>query len=154
MANDIKAPSEMIETLLWNKKFDNIKKYIDLHESLPIEKCLRNWIDIQMFRYSKNIMDVVSKNKWESFINKYDKYFCNGFRNWNDMLKNVESYIIEIMNYIFTDHVSTVRIADVKGMIKWILRQDMLYKRRIGIMKYGNIRKTWKIFVHKYHLSL
>ena len=88
---------------VWNKKFDNLKQFMDKNEKRPSdnsknreEKLLGLWTSTQNGNYKikKNSMkDKIKYKLWTEFLEKYKKYFKNLNEVWNKKFDNLKKFM-------------------------------------------------------------
>ena len=88
---------------VWNKKFDNLKQFMDKNEKRPSdnsknreEKLLGLWTSTQNGNYKikKNSMkDKIKYKLWTEFLEKYKKYFKNLNEVWNKKIDNLKKFM-------------------------------------------------------------
>jgi superfamily II DNA or RNA helicase len=151
---------------IWEKKLEEVKKYIDDNGCRPYYKNkdinikkLGKWIHNQC-KYYKNKIYIMKNdiyyNKWKYFINddKYKKYFLSNEENWYNKLELVKQYID--INNKTPSHGN--KDINIRILGSWISMQRQKYKKVIEIMANENIRKSWETFINndkykKYFLS-
>ena len=151
---------------IWEKKLEEVKKYIDNNKKRPSStdknkdiKQLGIWISNQQKNYAKqqhNMKDDNIRNKWEQFTNdiKYKKYFLSNEQEWDINLVEVKKYIDNNKKRPSTKD----KNKDIKNLGQWISNQQINYAKQQKIMKDDNIRNKWKQFIEdpkykKYFLS-
>ena len=140
----------------WNDTLEKVKTNIDQnnkrpsdHSKDPETKILGRWICDQSTNYKKKI-GIMENNdirkSWEDFINneKYKEYFLDNETIWYDTKNKVKTYIDE-NNQRPSQHSKDPK---TKKLGKWMSHQQQNYKKKIGIMKNNDIRKSWEEFVN------
>ena len=141
---------------LWNKKLEQVKKYIDENNKRPSKtdknkdiKTLGKWLSTQTTNYSKQqyiMADANIRKKWEEFINddKYKQYFLSNDQEWLNNLEQVKKYIDENGKRPS----KTDKNKDIKFLGKWLSTQTTNYSKQQRIMVNENIIKKWEQFIN------
>jgi superfamily II DNA/RNA helicase len=142
------------DTELWNKKLEEVKKYIELNNKRPSKrdnnievKKLGKWLSHQITNYNNktcNMKSDIIRKKWEDFKNDplYNKYFLDNDIEWENNLDDVKNYIDlfeKRPNKRDTD-------LEIKKLGKWLSHQITNYNNKVHNMKSNVIRKKWEDF--------
>jgi len=141
---------------LWEKRFKEVKKYIDKYNKCPschdkkqnIKK-LGYWISTQQKNYKNKNQIMKNKeirNKWKKFVEEYGKYFMTNKEVWINTLKEVKKYI----NKYNKRPPESSKEQNIKKLGKWISNQLINYKNKSKIMSNKEIRKKWEKFIEEY----
>ena len=86
------------------------------------------------------------QKEWETFTDKYSKYFQDNNTIWKDTLQTVAKYIDE------NDKRPSQYDKDkeIKQLGKWLSTQKTNYSKKTQIMKEPEIQKEWETFTDKY----
>jgi tetrahydromethanopterin S-methyltransferase subunit F/predicted small secreted protein len=135
---------------LWEKKFKEVKKYIDENNKKPLNtdnnkdiKTLSNWISAQQSYKNKN----ENKNsKWNEFINneKYKKLFITIEDEWYNNLNKIKIYIDENNKKPVQRH----KNYDINVLGSWIQSQVQNYKKKRFNMTNPILYKEWSTFIN------
>lgn len=149
--------SRYFSNLNWDKRLEEIKKYIDDNKKLPSQASknnklisMANWLSLQTRSYKKYIYimkNEIIRNKWESFIEEYKIYFISNEDIWKDNLNKVIKYIQDNNKRPSCGS----HDINISHMGQWIQNQKNNYPYKKQIMKYDNIRKMWEDFLDEYN---
>ena len=141
---------------LWEKRLNDIKKYIDKHNKRPPQhdknqkiKKLGQWLSDQQKNYKKKSKIMSNKKirkKWEKFIDEYAKYFLSNEEFWEKTLNDVKKYI-DKHNKRPSQYDKN---KEIKKLGKWIYMQQNNYKKKSKIMSNKEIRNKWEKFIEDY----
>ena len=144
------------DTELWLMSFDEVKKYIDIHNKRPSSednknkemKVLGSWILTQQSNYKKKIKIMKEQNiydMWTQFITseKYKMHFISNTELWLIQFDEVKKHI-DIHNKRPSQ---TDKNKEIKSLGSWISNQQTNYKKKIKIMKEQNIYDMWTQFI-------
>jgi hypothetical protein len=140
----------------WDDKLEMVKKYIDENTKRPninnretITRQLGIWIYNQTSNYKKK-EDIMKQdkiyNKWTNFINdnKYKEYFSDNITIWLNTFIKIKEYID-----INKEKPSSVDYNNnIKKLGRWIITQNINYKKNIDIMKNEEIYNKWTDFIN------
>jgi superfamily II DNA or RNA helicase len=141
---------------IWNKKLEQVKKYIDENNKRPSIsdknkdiKTLGKWISHQQqyFITKQYIMNNESiRKKWKLFVDddKYKQYFLSNNEKWQNNLNKLKIYIDE--NNKKPSAID--KNKDIKFLGIWTGLQHSRYMCIQRIMKNKNIRNKWKEFIN------
>ena len=150
---------------IWEKKLEEVKKYIDDKNKKPSKrnknlyiKKLGYWIITQNTNYT-NKQQIMSndniRSKWENFIEnlKYKKYFISREQKWKNNFEKLKKYINE-HNKLPSKNNS----KNIKKLAYWITSQNNNYKNNKYNMSSEFIKRQWKEFIEdkqysKYFIS-
>jgi superfamily II DNA or RNA helicase len=142
--------------VVWIRKLNEVKKYIDEKNKRPSDKdkdkeikSLGIWIgyQIQIYKNNKEIMkNEEIYNTWTDFINddKYKKYFENNEITWINKLNELKIYI-DTHNKRPS---SRDKNKDIESLSSWINIQQIKYKTKTDIMGHTNIYNLWTEFIN------
>ena len=133
---------------LWEKKFKEVKKYIDENNKKPLNtdnnkdiKTLSNWISAQQSYKNEN-----KNSKWNEFINdeKYKKYFISIEDEWYNNLNKIKIYIDKNNKKPTQKH----KNYDINVLGSWIQSQVQNYKKKRFNMTNPILYKEWSTFIN------
>ena len=141
---------------IWKDTLQTVSQYIDENDKRPPYndkdkeiKQLGKWLSDQKTKYSKKT-DIMKKpeiqKEWETFTDKYSKYFQDNITIWKDNLQTVSQYIDE------NDKRPSQydKNKEIKQLGKWLSHQKTNYSKKTQIMKEPEIQKEWETFTYKY----
>jgi len=145
----------------WEEKLEEVKKYIDENDRLPLEtkknyeeKKLRIWLSHQQQNYKKK--DHIMKNpeiydKWTEFIDseKYNKYFLSNEQEWSNKLEHLKNFIISHKNKPMQKSTDEIE----KKISSWLRNQRENYILKQECMKNKNIYNKWTEFINDENYS-
>jgi len=141
---------------IWEKKLEEVKKYIDENGKRPnaadknkFIKTLGCWINHQQYNCANeqhNMKYNNIKNKWNQFIkdSKYNKYFFSNEEEWNTKLEEVKKYIDDNKKR----PLKRDKDINIKQLGQWLSSQQVNYRKKNKIMKNINIKQQWYEFIN------
>ena len=143
-------------TVVWNKKLEFVKKYINKNKQRPSTydkdtniKKMGSWIGTQQTNYAKNayiMKDKEIQTKWEEFVKEYAEYFRSNEEEWIQRLESVKKYIDKNKHRPYQKD----KDINVKKMGQWLHNQQTKYAKKDMIMKDKEIQTKWEEFVKEY----
>ncbi len=140
----------------WNIMLSNVEKFIIINKKRPTTNSnnieyniMCHWIGTQQKNYKDKKQIMKNKeiyNKWAIFKEKYIKYFQSNYENWNDMLNNIEKFIINNKKRPFANS----KNKEEKKMGHWLSTQQKNHKNKENVMKNQEIYDSWTIFINKH----
>jgi superfamily II DNA/RNA helicase len=147
-------------TEIWEKRLEDIKKYIDINKKLPSNsdkdneiKILGRWLSTQKKNYKKKeqiMKNDIIYNKFTDFLEMYKDYFIPNIELWNNHFEKVVNYIKE-NNKIPSDK---NKDKDIKLLGSWLTNQKTNYRLKNRIMKNDMIYNKFKNFLENYNKYL
>jgi hypothetical protein len=140
----------------WNHYLQELEQYILTYNKLPVEeadgtnKQLAKWCSEQRFRYKKQMCIMKQeevRNQWETFTQKYVKYFMSNEEIWKDKLIQVEDYALENGGKL---PYMTDKNPEIKVLAKWLYRQSENYKDNKQGMLNPELRNIWEDFIKRH----
>ena len=140
----------------WKEKLENVKKYMNEHNTSPttthknieINK-LGNWLSRQKQNYKNENKKLLNDEQilklWEEFINddNYKKYLLTKKEEWIEIFESMKQYIL--INKMRPSGHSKDKY--VKKIGNWATMQHIKYKEKKQIMEDEEIYTLWKNYV-------
>ena len=141
---------------IWKDTLQTVAKYIDENDKPPSTtdkdkeiKQLGQWLSTQKKNYSKKtyiMKEPEIQKEWETFTDKYSKYFQDNNTIWKDTLQTVAKYIDENDK----PPSGSDKNKEIKQLSSWLSNQKTKYSKKTDIMKKPEIQKEWETFTYKY----
>jgi superfamily II DNA or RNA helicase len=141
---------------IWFNRFNDVKKYIEDHNKLPLEKdeCphtrkIGSWVSCQRVNYKEckgPMKDACIKEQWEEFTKANHTLFVSNQDIWQNKFRMLQEFV-EKNNKLPTKKCT---ISEIKMLAGWLSDQRHNYKHNNQIMQNISIRKQWEYFVNKH----
>ena len=138
-----------------NKWYENLKQLIEFIEKYKkrpkskTNKKLEKWLSHQIINYNnkKDIMNnIIIRNEWEKFYNKYKNLLKSKEEQWVDYLNFTMKYIDENDKRPSNSD----KDSNIKFYATWISNQIKNYENNEQIMRINKYKKLWENFNEKY----
>lgn len=132
----------------WNKKFNELIKYLDTYNKIPDykNKDLQTWTNIQLNNYKKKKQIMQNKeiyDKFSSLINseKYKSYFLSKYELWNINFMKVFDFINKYNRRPSGNN-------DEKYLSKWLNHNMAYYRNKTMIMQDDKVYNIFSKFIN------
>lgn len=140
----------------WNVMLDKADNFIILNKKRPSvnsnnieEQIICRWVGTQQEKYKNKTYIMKNQeiyDKWTKFKEKNIGYFQSNYEIWNDMLTEVDKFIMD--NKKKPTQLS--KNLKEQQMGNWIFTQQQNYKKKTETMKTQEIYDKWTVFKKKY----
>ena len=141
----------------WDLKLDELKKFIEINNKTPltnsinkIEKKIASWLGIQKENYLKKTDGMKSekrREKWEIFINQYEKFLETDEQKWYRLFKVLKDFI-DTNKKLPSEKVGP---EDEKKIARWLSTQKKNFLLKQDGMKNEDRYKSWENFLIDYN---
>jgi hypothetical protein len=139
----------------WKDKLNDVERYIIKYGKKPScddkdihTRKLGQWLNSQETNYNKNQYNMKNENIKKMYVDLVEKYktIWNFKEKWISQLNDVENYILENnrLPSVIDDNIQ------VKQLGKWLMNQNLAYKKQNRRLKDISFRKIYEEFIKKY----